>query len=202
MDQFEPILTAPMLAYEAVTSRPGPKRLSSQSRIEPASEELLQALHFLFARRWSRTEIQLQDMLELHQILTGSSEFREKAAQPLCPNHQVHAPKSISRALDRLFEWSVSPGFGELHPVEQASLVQVRLYEIQPFPDAGETTANFFSFVFALAGGFPPPLYRPVQRPELWRALEGAFSFVTGPLVDLNRQGVLRSYDLILAELS
>ncbi len=147
------------------------------------------------------TEAQIEDLFQL-QRLTGSSEasaLRSVSVTPICPNHTPLIPQMIGPALDRFFDWVLSPSFSELHPVEQMTLSQIRLFEIYPFEEPCEVAVSLFSCLFLDARGYLLPLYEPHELRPFYVALEAAFAFSTSELVGLNLGAVERAYEAALS---
>ncbi len=107
------------------------------------------------------------------------------------------APARIEHALDRFFEWVRCQAFAELHPIEQMSIAQTRLLEIDPFRDASDSAASIFAYRFPLAAGHPLPTPDPEEAVQFWAALEAAWAFSTLELVELNLRAVQRSYNRV-----
>ena len=144
---------------------------------------------------------QTEDLMRLHQLAVSSpiSGMRSSPVSGICRGHSPVLPERVVPALGRFFDWVRSPSFSELHPVEQMSLCQVRLYEIYPFEDACEVTVDLFACLFLRAGGYLTPFYELDQVREFLSALEAAFAFSMTELVELNRCAVERSYELALS---
>ena len=142
------------------------------------------------------------DLLTLYRVVSDSEEvYRQEPVQPLSAAHQSLDPAIIPNAMGRFFEWVHSSSFGELHPVEQATLSQVRLYEIQPFQEHSHLAVSLFSLYFFLRGGYLIPLYRIKELPDFHRALEQAFALSTEELVGFNARACERSYEYALTNL-
>lgn len=139
-------------------------------------------------------------LLRLHRVWVPKSEtpFRANPVQPLCPNHQPTDPVAIPRAIGRLFEWLQSPSFSELHPVEQMTLTQLRLYEIYPFQDYSEITISLFACSVPLATGHLVPLYVEDEFSDFYVGLDKALDFVTEDLIGFNTRACERAYDFVL----
>ena len=143
--------------------------------------------------------LQLEDLLGLQRLLSANrcASFRQAPQTPLCTSHFPIRPSQIRPALRQLFEWVGSQSFAELHPLQQAALAQVRLYEIYPFETCGECSISIFSYYFLVAGSFLLPSPVVSEMPRFYRALEMAFGLDTHPLVELNLKNCWRSYELI-----
>ena len=117
-------------------------------------------------------------------------------AKPLFPVHAPLDPGTVEPALDRFFEWTSSPGFAEMHVVQQVTVTQVRLHEIYPFGEGTEVAVSLLAQWFLLAQGYLLPAYRLADAAEFNRALEASLEFRTEDLVNLNLRALGRAYDL------
>lgn len=176
------------------------QRILTPAVMEPPSERLEQAFDYLIDFHKSAGELDLSDLLELHTILepAGRAGLRRDPAEPLTPLHQPLDAATVSGALTRFLEWVQSQAFSEMHPVEQVTLAQIRLYEIYPFEVFCELTVSLFSYTFLVAAGFLPPLYEAAELPDFYLALDAAFAFSTQGLVNLNAKACERAYDCAL----
>ncbi|MDA2934203.1 Fic family protein, partial [Acidobacteria bacterium AH-259-D05] len=127
-------------------------------------------------------------LLDLYALLVAEPQllYRQKPAQPLTSSHEPVDSAMIPRAMDRFFEWVRSPSFGEMHAIEQMTLSQMRLYEIQPFAKYSHLTVSLFCLYFLLRREYLPPLYQVEELPKFYKALEQAFVFSTESLVHFN----------------
>ncbi len=140
------------------------------------------------------------DLIELHRqahpgdtgLTRAEPNRRQSVKRPDGP-----PPQRIPQALDRFFEWVGCQGFADLHPVEQMSLAQTRLLEIDPFRHASDSTITLFCCRFALAAGYPLPTPDPPEAPQFLAALEASWSFSTHELVEFNLRAIERSYERI-----
>ena len=117
-------------------------------------------------------------------------------AKPLFPVHAPLDPGTVEPALDRFFEWTSSPGFAEMHVVQQVTVTQVRLHEIYPFGEGTEVAVSLLAQWFLLAQGYLLPAYRLADAAEFNQALEASLEFRTEDLVNLNLRALGRAYDL------
>ena len=109
---------------------PGPDRGPTVSRSQ--GEALFSAVMDLTK---GIDELDSTDLLHLQELLIPDQEnsYRQDSIQPLTSTHEPVDPALIPGATDRFFEWVRSPSFSDMHAVEQMSLSQMRLYEINPF---------------------------------------------------------------------
>ncbi len=134
-------------------------------------------------------------------VIPGTkAELRLVPAKPLFPAHAPPGPGAVGPALNRFFEWTSSPGFAEMHVVQQVTVTQVRLHEIYPFGEGTEVAVSLLAHWFLLAEGYLLPAYRFADSGEFDRALEAALEFRTEELVNLNLQALGRAYNLGLED--
>ena len=126
--------------------------------------------------------------------------FRLVPAQPRSPAHAPLDPAGVGPALDRFFQWTRSPGFSELHVVQQVTVTQVRLHEIYPFGEGTEVAVSLLAHWFLLARGYLLPAYKFADAAEFDQALEAGLEFRTEDLVSLNLRALGRAYNLGLQE--
>ncbi|HVG18577.1 MAG TPA: Fic family protein, partial [Blastocatellia bacterium] len=81
--------------------------------------------------------------------------------------------------------WFTAESFDELNPIEQASIVYLRLIEIQPFEQANERTALVAASLFTLRGGLPLIIITPELGGAHRAALEEGAQMNTKPMVEL-----------------
>ena len=138
---------------------------------------------------WAREGIFNPDrLLELHETLTGEkAELRTNEPHPLNALHDPTPAILLPKMLDLAFDWFSTDSFAELHPVEQASVVYLRLLDLHPFPNVIEPTAMLAASVYTERAGFPPLviLSDDITQARFAQALEAAFRMLTQPLVEL-----------------
>jgi hypothetical protein len=148
------------------------------------------------------TRLEPDDLLDLNRMVSDSEEaFRQVAVPLLNPAHQPLDLAIVPKAFHRFFEWVRSPSFGEIHAIEQMTLSQIRLCEIQPFEQHSPVTISLFCLLFLLRGGYLMPLYRVQELADYHRALEQAFLLSTEDLVRFNTRACERAYRYALMNL-
>ncbi len=148
-------------------------------------------------------ELDSTDLLDLQELLVPDQEnsYRQSSSQPLTSTHQPVDPALIPGAMDRFFEWVRSPSFADMHAVQQMSLSQMRLYEINPFLHHSPLIVSLFSHYFLLKGEYLVPLYEIKELPKFYQALEEAFQLSSEALVRFNVQACQRAYEHVLGKL-
>ena len=186
-------LLSNLLEYEL--ARAGPESTPVSSRAQEMTVAVLR-----LDKELSRLD--RDDLVNLYRVVFDSEEvYRQEPAQPMNSAHQPLDPAIIPTALGRFFEWVRSPSFEEIHAIEQMTLSQIRLSEIQPFQEHSHLTISLFSLFFPLRGGYLIPLYRVEELPDYYKALEQAFRFSTEDLIRFNLRACQRSYDYALRNL-
>jgi hypothetical protein len=111
--------------------------------------------------------------------------FRQAEINPLYPGHHPAAPREIPRLLELALEWFSADSIGELHPVEQAALVHLRLCDLQPFGKASGRTTRLATGLYTLRAGLPPIILQADDADAYYQALLTGFQMATQPLVEL-----------------
>ena len=123
-------------------------------------------------------------LLELNRALTnGEQLFRELETAPINAAHDPPLARIVPRLLDNAMGWFTTEGFGEMNPVEQATLVHLRLLDLQPFAAANSNTATLAASFHLERAGLPPLLF-DANDPRYAAALESGFRMLTQHLVD------------------
>ncbi len=199
-------LASPLLEFELSKVRdpsgagaPGPEQ--GQTEVSRSQAEgLLSAVMDLTK---AMDELDSTDLLDLQELLVPDQEnsYRQSSSQPLTSTHQPVDPALIPGAMDRFFEWVRSPSFADMHAVEQMSLSQMRLYEINPFLHHSPLIVSLFSHYFLLKGDYLVPLYEIKELPKFYQALEEAFQLSSEALVRFNVQACQRAYEHVFSQL-
>ena len=138
-----------------------------------------------------------QRLLELAQDGLGSeATLRQARARPFVGGHQPVDPRLLEIRLTRFFEWTATSAFGQLQPLLQLSLTQVRLFELLPWRKLSGVLCFWFGILPLLEAGYLLPAYTEGHLARLRAALAQGFAFDTTPLVGLNLDAALRSYEL------
>jgi Fic family protein len=130
-------------------------------------------------------------LLELNRMLFGAAPdanvLRTTEPAPINAMHDPTPAILLPRMLDNAFDWFGAESFFELHPVERASVVYLRLLDLHPFSTGTEPTALLAASFHIERGGFPPLIiYTDDETQARYaQALEAAFRMLTQPLVEL-----------------
>ncbi len=198
-------LAPPLLEYElSKFGDPGgpgaPAPEQGQTEVSRSQAEVL--FSAVMDLNKAMDELDSTDLLPLQELLVPDQEhsYRQSASQPLTSTHEPVDPALIPGAMNRFFEWVRSPSFAEMHAVEQMSLSQMRLYEINPFAHHSPLIVSLFSHYFLLQGEYLLPLFEVKQLPKFYQALEEAFQLSSEALVRFNVQACQRAYEHVLAK--
>jgi hypothetical protein len=135
-------------------------------------------------------KLTVERLLELHRALIGAPPGDDvlRRTEPL-PINAMHDPtpaRLLPRMLDNAFDWFTTQGFGELHPVEQATVVYLRLLDLHPFPSLTETTALLAASFYGERAGLPPLIIfaDDATMARYTSTIDAAFRMLTQPLVE------------------
>jgi hypothetical protein len=108
------------------------------------------------------------------------------------------APGEFRKGLtDQMIEnaclWFTAGSFEELHPLEQASIVHLRLIEIHPFEGGNEQLALVAASLFTMRSGLPPVIIPQEMSGDYRAALAEGFRMNTKPMVELMARATERA---------
>lgn len=109
-------------------------------------------------------------------------------------------PESLSLVLDGACQWFSAGSFAELHPIEQASVVFLRLTEIRAFDQRNERTALVAASLFTLRSGLPPIIIEPGTQPAYRAALNEGLRMNTKPMVEFVASSVEKSLSQMILQ--
>ncbi len=135
-------------------------------------------------------ELTSELLLKLHS--PAGAGFRQTAgdiSRIVRPAAAEHLPALLESAC----RWYTAESFAELNPLEQASIVLLRLMEIQPFEEANERTALVAASLFTLRSELPPIIIKPEMDSAYRNARDEGMQMNTKPMVELVAEAVERS---------
>jgi len=144
-------------------------------------------------------EFSVERLLDLHRTLIGASSdeevLRKTEASPINAMHDPTPALLLPRMLDNAFDWFSAESFKDLHPVERAAVVYLRLLDLHPFPAHTEMTASLAAGFYTERDGLPPlVIFADETTLARYRhALEAAFRMLTQPLVELFAEMLTRA---------
>jgi Fic family protein len=168
-----------------VSSAPNPNESNKEAR---AILEVIQSLRMIEALIQSRGR-QAELSPELLVNLNPAGSLR---TTPGDSSRSIKA-EHLTAAIEGACRWYAAESFGELHPVEQASIVLLRLIEIQPFENANERTALVAASLFTLRRELPPINISPELQTTFRAALAEGFQMSTKPMVELIAEALERN---------
>jgi Fic family protein len=133
-------------------------------------------------------------LIELNDSSGSKSGFRKTAGdinRTPKPVPAEHLPAVIESAC----LWYTAESFAELNPIEQASIVFLRLVEIQPFERANLQTALTSASLFTLRSTLPPVIIKPERETAFLNAMEESQRMNTKPMVELMADAVQSTLD-------
>lgn len=131
----------------------------------------------LVAEKGSEARFSTALLFRLYDPRQGSTPTLRKNANP---DHLLGSLEGASR-------WFSTESFLELHPVEQASIVLLRLFEIQPFEDRRRVIAVLAASLFTLRNHMPPLI---VRGDDFQAVLGEGLKMDTGPMVAFIAQSI------------
>jgi len=132
----------------------------------------------------------VERVTELYRVLAGigaeEEVFRQTETQPLAPGHNPAPAIILPRLLENAFDWFTAPSFAEIHVVEQAALVHLRLLDLQPFATHHEQTALLAASFYTERALWPPLIIYAdeASTARYTAAMSAAFRMLTQPLVE------------------
>jgi hypothetical protein len=141
----------------------------------------------------------VERLLDLHRAMTGAPAgadvLRKAEAAPVVAAHEPAPALILPRMLDNAFDWFDTESFRDLHPVERAAVVYLRLLDLSPFPSHTRTTAALAAGFYTEREGLPPLVIfaDDLTQARYARALEAAFRMLTQPLVELFAEMLTRA---------
>jgi Fic family protein len=172
-------------AWAAIKTQPATIARVREMQTQFLGAEALPAAQLI--SDWASTaeaKLDVPRLLELNRALTnGEPLFRENETAPINAAHDPPLARIVPRLLDNAMSWFITEGFAEMNPVEQATLVHLRLLDLQPFAAANANTATLAASFHLERAGLPPLLFDPNEARYI-AALESGFRMLTQHLVD------------------
>jgi Fic family protein len=182
---------------QVVSHSPGPGPLAENER---AAMDLLVSLRVvtsLARANGKAAEITGEFLLKLHSA--PGAAFRRSAGDTSRVPKPV-APEHLPALLESACLWYTAESFAELNPVEQASIVLLRLIDMQPFEQANERTALVAASLFTLRSELPPIIIKPEMDSAYRNALDEGTRMNTKPMVETVAEAVERSVNEMIEQ--
>ena len=170
---------------------------AENERMTTALVESLRTVTSLARANGKAAELTSELLLKLHS-LPGAG-FRQTAGNTnriVRPATAEHLPALLESAC----RWYTAESFAELNPLEQASIVLLRLIEIQPFEQANERTSLVAASLFTLRSELPPIIIKPEMDSAYRTARDEGMQMNTKPMVELVAEAVERSLSEMIAQ--
>lgn len=141
----------------------------------------------------------VERLLDLHRMVTGAQAgadvLRKTEPAPISAAHEPTPALILPRMLDNAFDWFDTESFRDLHPVERAAVVYLRLLDLHPFPSHTEITATLAAGFYTEREGLAPLVIftDDMTQARYARALEAAFRMLTQPLVEIFAEMLTRT---------
>jgi hypothetical protein len=165
----------------------------------PGLEERLQAT----ARQvsdWSAdpaAQLDFDRLIQLGRLLDGGS-LRSHDVTAIGPFHEPAPAVILPRLVENALGWFTAQSFNEIHPVEQAALVHVRLLDLDPFgsPES-DLVALFAASLFTERASLPPLIVYVDDSSAYDAAIQSAFRMLTQPLVEFFAAGLIKTIESV-----
>jgi hypothetical protein len=147
----------------------------------------------------SEAKLNVEGLFELHRTLVGAPSgadvLRKTEPPPINAMHDPAPAPLLPRMLDNAFDWFGAESFKDLHPIERAAVVYLRLLDLHPFQANTEMTALLAASFYTERDGLPPLVIFADETTlaRYQRALEAAFRMLTQPLVELFAEMLTRA---------
>jgi hypothetical protein len=128
----------------------------------------------------------------------GSFRTSERGSNATSRSGRSVSPEHLAAAIENACRWFTADSFAELNPIEQSSIVYLRLIEIQPFEERNEETALLAAGLFTLRSGLPPPIIEAKHRDRFEGAVNAGLAMNTVPLTTLFAESVEATLDRML----
>lgn len=143
-------------------------------------------------------------LADIYRTLTGAAPeaevFRTTETLALNPAHSPVPAVLLPKMIDNALDWFTTDSFRELHPGERATLVYLRLLDLQPFPSHHETIALLAASFFTEQVTLPPLIIfaDDLSAARYAAVIESAFRMLTQPLVEFMAENLTRTIQTVL----
>lgn len=130
----------------------------------------------------------------------GAEVIRQTETLALNPAHNPVPVVLLSKLIDNALDWFTTDSFGELHIVEKAMLVYLRMLDLQPFPTHHEPVALLAASFYTERAGLPPLIIfaDDLNARRYPAVLESAFRMLTQPLVEFMAENLTRTIQTVI----
>ena len=185
-------------AFARSGSAPADGNAAAESDRAAALLESLRTVRSLARARGKAAELTSDLLLRLHDVPGAAPGFRRSAGDSR--RRKPSSAENLPAMIDSACQWYTAESFTELNPVEQASIVLLRLLELQPFEQANERTALVAASLFTLRSDLPPIIIVPDMHAAYRNALDEGDRMDTKPMVEMIAEAVQRSLSAMIEE--
>jgi Fic family protein len=175
---------------QVVSHIPDPGTAAENERAMPTLLVSLRMVTSLARANGKAAELTGEVLLKLHSV--PGAGFRRSAGDTSRVPRPA-APEHLPALLESACRWYTAESFAELNPVEQASIVLLRLIDMQPFEQANERTALVAASLFTLRSELPPIIIKPEMDSAYRNALDKGTRKNTKPMVELVAEAIEQS---------
>jgi Fic family protein len=184
-------------AARVASNNPDARAVAENERAPMALLVSLRTAASLARANGKAAELTGEFLLKLHSAPdAGFRKSAGDASRIMKPVAAEHLPALIESAC----RWYTAESFAELNPVEQASIVLLRLIDLQPFEQSNERTALVAASLFTLRRELPPIVISPDMQAVYRNALDEGDRMNTKPMVELVAESVERTLNGMLAK--
>jgi hypothetical protein len=166
------------------------QRLEGQTTDESEVSEALRLIRTLVQSDGRAATLTLDLLLKLAR----TTEFRKGDGDPGIPLKPVPA-EHLQSSVESACRWFAADSFLELNPVEQTSIVHLRLLEIQPFENRNLRAAILGASLFTMRSDLPPMIVTHDLENDYRDAIDEARRGNTEPMVELMATALERAMD-------
>jgi Fic family protein len=135
-------------------------------------------------------------LVQIHSIVFGGG-LRQQLIRPLFRGQDCPEPEFIERSLDNFFNWLPAESIAEIHPIERAALVLVRIVDIWPFDSGNLTIAVMLGNMILHQSGLPPFFVLPEHKKEFNTVIAQAMTIETQPLINAIYKTIKRELETL-----
>ena len=136
-------------------------------------------------------------LIELHgDAEPGQNTLAAGASSQATLDNDAHT--RLIAKLESACHWFSAESFVELHPVEQAAIVLMRVIELRPFDDGITRIALAASSLFTLRSELPPVIISSNLQVRYQAALTEGMKMNTRPMVDLVAEALVTTVSEIV----
>jgi hypothetical protein len=126
-----------------------------------------------------KVKITLNLVKKLYETLSGGEqgkgkmEFRKDMPLHRTYFHDIAQPPKIAPDLTKLVEWTATPEFGNLHPLQQAAQFHHRFMSIFPFSDSmSGRVGRLLMNILVMRAGYLPAVIHAIDRQRYYDSLK------------------------------